>query len=438
MATISTHNGSSVARGHNIRDEKCIAKDGHIDLHRPHEIWVDEAPRSAYKRIFGQSVEEYNAIQTREDRKIKDYYRQIVDDKKKHPVYEMIIGIYPEAGETVPDKVGKEIMSEFVENWQERNPNLEMIGAYYHADEQGKAPHVHIDYIPIAHGYKNGLAIQNGLVKALGEMGFEKKGKLTAQIQWEKRENEYLEKLCNARNISVKHPQEGKGVKHLHTELYKANKDVERAKTETKVYKEQLDIVKERTNHVRTRKNELSAEVKELRQEISQLKDEKKELQEALDSLQQNQTQLQQISEIKQLLKAQLEKKIELLQQQYDQMLNNPPKEKIIERVVEIPKYIEIPVEKPVEVEKVVEIKKCIEVNLDYKNCFKSALNAFEAQSEWLIRQGLGTTSYYALSENDDYLRALKTIYPRNRANVKPLVPEGAEILKNQHHIHRR
>lgn len=64
-------------------------------------------------------------------------------------------------------------MQEFVSTWQERNPNLELIGAYYHADEQGE-PHIHLDYIPVAHGYKRGLETQTGLVKALQEQGFEK------------------------------------------------------------------------------------------------------------------------------------------------------------------------------------------------------------------------------------------------------------------------
>lgn len=48
----------------------------------------------------------------------------------------------------------KKILKDYVQDWKRRNPNLEMIGAYYHNDEQGKQPHVHIDYVPVAHGYK--------------------------------------------------------------------------------------------------------------------------------------------------------------------------------------------------------------------------------------------------------------------------------------------
>lgn len=54
-------------------------------------------------------------------------------------------------------------MRKFVEEWQERNPNLELIGAYYHGDEPGAEPHVHLDYIPVAHGYTKGIETQTGL-----------------------------------------------------------------------------------------------------------------------------------------------------------------------------------------------------------------------------------------------------------------------------------
>ena len=242
MATIATHNGSSVSRGHNLRLEKIVSKEKHIDPDGIHETWHDEAPRKAYERLFGKAVREYNDRQTRADRKITDYYNEVRDDQRRHVSYEMIIGIYPNGEEQVGEQECKEIMREFVGSWQERNPNLELLGVYYHADEQGKAPHVHIDYVPVAHGYKRGPAVQNGLVKAFGEMGFKGNGKLTAQIQWEKRENDVLGELCAGRGIEVEHPQQGKGTKHLHTELYKAQQELQ--KTEEQLQKAEESVLK--------------------------------------------------------------------------------------------------------------------------------------------------------------------------------------------------
>lgn len=218
MVTISTHNGSTAHREHNIRNEKVVCKQNHIQENGDFEIWKDEEPRAAYQRIFGEALERYNEKQKRPERKIKDYYKHIQKSDKQHPVYEMIIGIYHSDADS---ETKKQIMKEFVETWQERNPNLELIGAYYHNDEEGEA-HCHIDYVPVAHGYTKGLDTQAGLVKALEEMGYSKTGKITAQIKWEKDQNEFLEKLCCQKNISVTHTG---STEHLKTEQYKIKKD---------------------------------------------------------------------------------------------------------------------------------------------------------------------------------------------------------------------
>ena len=227
MATISTHNGSAVRQAHNLRTKACVEKEAHIDPNGVHETWKHESIVQAYHRIFDDAVADYNSRQPRADRQIRNYLANIRKDEKKHDCYEMIIGIY---GDDCTTEQGYQIMREFTDGWQERNPNLELIGAYYHADEEGK-PHVHLDYIPVAHGYKNGMHTQNGLVKALGEMGFQKIGKATAQIRWEARENAHLDKLCQKYGIKVEHPR-AQGVQHLHTEVYKATQEANKARQE--------------------------------------------------------------------------------------------------------------------------------------------------------------------------------------------------------------
>jgi hypothetical protein len=227
--TISTHNGSKVARDHNVRNPKVVGKEKHIDLNGVSEIWHDEKPQDAYHRLFDGAREKYNAKQKRADRRITDYYRTVCEDKKKHAVYEMIVAVGSRQN-PIDDNVGKEILRKFVDGWTERNPNLELIGAYYHADEEG-IPHVHIDYIPVAHGYKRGLQIQSALVKALAEQGFEKDGKETAQIQWERSENAHLEKLCNEFGIEVEHPLIADR-QHLDTATYKAQQELQEAQRE--------------------------------------------------------------------------------------------------------------------------------------------------------------------------------------------------------------
>lgn len=203
MATIATHNGSTVHQAHNLRDKRCVEKEPHINPRGEHETWKHENVKDAYHRIFDKYVQEYNDKQNRDDRKIDDYFKKIDNDCKKHTCYEMIVGIYGNNDK----QTEKDIMREYVATWDTRNPNLELIGAYYHADEEGQH-HVHIDYIPIVRDCTRGMEVQTGLNGALREQGFVTTGtSRTAQIQWERSENQYLERLCRERNIEIEHPQ---------------------------------------------------------------------------------------------------------------------------------------------------------------------------------------------------------------------------------------
>ncbi len=231
--TISTHNGSSVAREHNRRNAKVIEKESHIDKSGVHKNWIDINPRDAYNRLFSKSIQEYNHKQKESghnERCISDYYSKINNDKKKHPVYEMIIGIGSYTNH--PDhEVAEKILKEFVDSWQERNPNLFITGAYYHADEEG-APHCHIDYIPICHNQTRGPSTQTGLVKALNEQGYYTDGiHDTAQIKWEKEQNKCLEELCNSYELEIEHPETTRQ-NHLKIQEYKAQKRQEELEIE--------------------------------------------------------------------------------------------------------------------------------------------------------------------------------------------------------------
>ena len=224
--TISTHNGSKVSRQHNLRNPNITRKELHIDPFGESETWHDEKPEDAYRRIFGEAIKEYNDKQTHQERKIYNYYQHIAKSAKQHPVYEMIVGV-GRVGNAPDPEVGKQILKEFADGWKASNPNLEMVGCYYHADEEG-VPHLHIDYVPVAHGYKKGLHTQTGLVKALGEMGFHKSGRETAQIKWQRAENNRLEQICNEHGLTIYHPEK-KAQEHLSTRAYKLEQRVAKA-----------------------------------------------------------------------------------------------------------------------------------------------------------------------------------------------------------------
>lgn len=240
--TISTHNGSTAHRGHNVRDRWAVEGQGHIDpaLSGNNLILHDEKPREAYQRIFGEALRKYNEKQDRPERRIKDYYSHIDKDAKKNAVYEMIVQIGDRNDTGLDAPVEQECLIQFYEGWKDRNPNLECIGAYLHADEKDGTIHLHIDYVPVAHGYKRGMETQTGLVKALGEMGFQKQGRETAQIQWERRENDALEAICREHGIEVEHP--GRQEKHLDTKLYKVKKSLEEAEERLEELQDDVEI----------------------------------------------------------------------------------------------------------------------------------------------------------------------------------------------------
>lgn len=184
-------------------------------------VWKDETTAHAYHRIFDDAVSEYNAKQKRKDRQIKDYRTHILNSKNgEKEFYEDVLQWgkqedfieHPEWRE-----IAKECLLEYIEGFEERNPGLELIGAYIHMDEA--SPHMHFDYIPVATGYKTGVQKRNSLDRAMRNLiavrtGSEysprpdekdASGKCTdnATKQWKEMERAHFKKICIRRGLVV-------------------------------------------------------------------------------------------------------------------------------------------------------------------------------------------------------------------------------------------
>lgn len=273
VATITVHNGHEARQRHNRRDPAVVRAEDHIRPDGHYEIWYDEDEAKAYHRLFDAAQDEYNARQKRADRQIEDYHAtirgpydaiiaaqkaaarfneanreaikagevkaQLVPDMPRQlqkPAYETIIGVYfkaprmdangqqdrdPETDEllwdsvpTLPVKV-KPILKEYVRQFRQDNPSLHIIGVYYHADEQGEAPHVHIDYIPVADGYSRGMERRVGMDRALQQQGVQPTDEKGAQEVWTDRERARLDEICTAHGLTIIHPQAGRGARHM-------------------------------------------------------------------------------------------------------------------------------------------------------------------------------------------------------------------------------
>ena len=132
----------------------------------------------AYDKIFGEELARYNAAQKRADRKIPDYMEHIRTSKNGEKLfYENVVQVgtmYSCPVGSAEGETAAKILDEYMRDFERRNPNVYVFNAVLHLDEA--TPHLHIDWIPVARDYKNGLQIRNSLDKALKQQGIDGRG----------------------------------------------------------------------------------------------------------------------------------------------------------------------------------------------------------------------------------------------------------------------
>jgi len=226
--------------------------------------YVKQSLDDAYKECFGQALENYNAKQKRKDRIKDDYMAEIRHSRNGEKIfYENVVqygdmydtGIVGTDGEITADaKQAAEALDKYARTFQERNPNLYVFNMVLHMDEA--TPHLHIDYIPVAHGYKTGLETRNSLTKAYQQMGIPRaKNKLENETSmWHLREREYLTELALKRGMEI------------------TVKGVDRPGLSLPEYKEAMTEVgdlKERAAELQITNDRLTADKKELQIEVT-------------------------------------------------------------------------------------------------------------------------------------------------------------------------
>lgn len=205
-------------------------------------VIVQEPLEEAYHKCFDGAVERYNEVQRKKHRltrQIDDYYKHVfgrdytdtavfstVANNSKKSFYEVIfqIGCKEDTGVNTPDaELAKECLIEFVETFQEQNPNFYVFNAVIHMDES--TPHLHINYIPIGH-CKRGLDTQNAMSQALEEMGY-KRGP-EAIIQWHEDQRERLTAICKSKGIEIKPPAPSRGYSYTVDEYKRFRADTDK------------------------------------------------------------------------------------------------------------------------------------------------------------------------------------------------------------------
>lgn len=244
MKSISHCQGKG-SLSHNNR----IFKPKNVDGSRTSDnvTFIKEPISAAYEKLFGAAVERYNAKQKRSDRKIKNGYYEyqfnhkisqnvVTSPDKRKSFYEDVVQIgtmNDTAVGTVDAETAKKCLTEYMENFQRRNPNFYVFNAVLHMDEA--TPHLHIDYIPVGH-YKRGVDTQNGIAQALKEMGYGE-GK-DAIAKWRKSECGILSEICVRNSIEISEPKKGRGHSYAPDEYKAYQKEMENLKAVIDVYRQ--------------------------------------------------------------------------------------------------------------------------------------------------------------------------------------------------------
>ena len=158
---IQNSSGLTKCDNHNYR--KYDDREYDIEIIRGSSSLVDDV-KKLYRDEFDEAKEEYNAKQTRENRKIKDYFTHISNNSKSDLACEIIIELGDKKYWDTKDMDFKKritnVFKQQVIDLETMLPNFKIASAIIHYDET--SPHLHIVGVPIKYKNKNGMSKQVG------------------------------------------------------------------------------------------------------------------------------------------------------------------------------------------------------------------------------------------------------------------------------------
>ncbi|MGH0950730.1 plasmid recombination protein [Bacillus mycoides] len=260
-------NKTNIKHNNRAMNEKEKERNLHINYSKSDEnkYLVQKDVKELYQEEFGEVLEKYNAKQKRNDRKIDDYYKHIQSSKKTSLQQEMIVqvGDMKDFNYRADYEKANEILLEWFKDFEKRNPNLKVYNAVIHNDEA--SPHMHLNFVPVASGYKRGLEKQVSFDRAITQQDVTL-DKTRPFDDWREKEVRSLEKILQERGIERKlvGTNEYKDVNE-----YKEKKDLEREIQwlEKEMAKKKDELVKV-SEHVPEKKMNLRSKKKEIKTEV--------------------------------------------------------------------------------------------------------------------------------------------------------------------------
>lgn len=259
--TISAMNGKGSVN-HNIR--AFTAKNVDKNRSADNVEFCQEDIKQVYHKLFDEARERYNAKQKRKDRMIDNYYEKIRRGKQEKLFHEVIFQIGNKDDMNAKSEDGllaKRILTEFMDEFQARNPNLYVFSAHLHMDEE--TPHLHIDFVPYITGSKRGLDTRVSLKQALSSLGFKGGSRSETELnQWVQSEKQKLAMVM--RENEIEWDQKGTHEQHLSVLDYKK-----------KVREQEVEELTEHKNLLEHDLHDISECVDEIQKEKAQAEKER-------------------------------------------------------------------------------------------------------------------------------------------------------------------
>ena len=246
--------------------------------------YCNENIKDIYHELFVEALARYNEKQTRNDRRIDDYYEKIRAGKQEKSFHEIILQIGDRdtmGAETEEGRLAAKILDEYMQDFQRRNPTLRVFSAHLHMDEA--TPHLHIDFVPYITGSKRGLDTRVSLKQALSDLGFKGGTRRETELnQWVAAEKQQLATIMLEHGIEW----EQKGTNEKHLSLLDFEKQ-ERAK-EVAALKEQKADLEEHNATMQEVNEKWLDRLKSIEQDISSARESWKEADKKAEQVKKN------------------------------------------------------------------------------------------------------------------------------------------------------
>lgn len=237
MKELTVAASCSLGRTAYAHDVRLTYKDNvTYNLSKDNEILIDEIKGKDIDdyidMIMQPSIDEYNANK-KPCRQIKTSYTEWhrLNENKGEMIYEMVMqyGEHDDLGIKYYQGQDKEnmrrefidIYSKWLKDWQTEHPNLKVLWAVIHFDEEQGTPHLHVAVCPISHDFKRGPKSQISMSKALESDGIKRTDNKKDGYQLQRAFEKFREKQeRDLLQIGYKIKEHKHGIKHEEPTVY--------------------------------------------------------------------------------------------------------------------------------------------------------------------------------------------------------------------------